>query len=1255
MSSSGSTTVHNIEINYITRGLDVYSTQASSAAISSEKLAGSTTKVAANIKTSGDSFAKSGTSVKAYSGAIAGLEPSINKAVGGLTKKNTVLGSSIGQYNNAAVSAENLGGKINKFSNSILPLVSRVSGLSFALVGWNAAMAEAQGMQEILALSQAKVAQLQAEQNQLLEDGQEGTREYNRVTSELQQAQAAMTRQQTIYNLSLQDTYFFIGAIVAQSIPTAVRGVAKLTEIMSKSEKGFGAITDLIKGKTTGAIVSLAEKTGLLPVVFTSAGTSANTFGMALKALALNPFTIAIVAATTALSLFVTNAFGFRDAVYGIGKAIGDAVPFLKPLLEGMKAVGDFIVTSFGGQIPEAMAESTKSVNDFNTKLSETEIHVLGMSKGVEVLTNYAQEWEHLQGILNAGNDTVISFITAWDELNKAIENADVNTTGSIDNIMKWLMQLESAASEASPEIVEAISQIWTILAMPPGKAKQEELAKQIGKINVLIKESKSATGEAKLAFDTYNASIEYNAKYVEKLASLHGIKLNPELLRSQSNVSSLKKHLDDYGVTTDKTSDILAEYILKGNEVDTLTKSQLLNLQASMPVWKEFGDNIVFTNEKTVDMTSTLENFTLEQQIFASEATAIWNKYSADIAKGTISTEAFGKMIESIRVTSPQTADALDEILKGYLDGTKKATKTTADWTAEFNKLIGEVLRIQDEGIPAINAFAEKLKSIDDAVKTVVEQLRGQAKEALIKAVDKSGKDFDDVLKKMKLKISDAEKINIFKEVFIFDTDADNEVTSLVERLGKAVLAGSDKFGPESGNKMMKEIFKGMKKEAGNNQTLLDEIKKWEDGFKNVSGLSGEAYSKAFIEYVVNNFGSQKGVVDGLAKLFGADVVNGVIMGMKEKNPDLQIAGQESGATITQGTTDGLGELPGAIDSEVTPAVKDSMVLMTAEAIGLVNTMLDDEVNTTIPGYATLFATAFTNLGATAINFVTEAAKHIGTFNLILFDETTITLPGFATILANLFTQMGTSVTQMVDTTKIQMLQFNQAITASEGRINDFVNKSSANLVKLRTAFGNFGTSVSAFKNQFIKDMDSASSKFDSFTSKMLANLVKLRTGFGNATTQAGELKKAIDALKDKTITVTTKYKTEGSPNKRFGGSFINSIPTKVGSTNISEGGKPELVTITPLTDPHTNDTAIDFGAFKPNLAERKIDTSLAAAPSINKIVGSSGNVSSQIRNDINNIMVKGLMQVNLTLPNGRVLAKMIMPYMMEGMAGSL
>ena len=54
---------------------------------------------------------------------------------------------------------------------------------------------------------------------------------------------------------------------------------------------------------------------------------------------ALGPVGLILIGIGTALALVATNAFGIRDRFNEFGKALGDALPFLRPVLELIKGL----------------------------------------------------------------------------------------------------------------------------------------------------------------------------------------------------------------------------------------------------------------------------------------------------------------------------------------------------------------------------------------------------------------------------------------------------------------------------------------------------------------------------------------------------------------------------------------------------------------------------------------------------------------------------------------------------------------------------------------------------------------------------------------------------------------------------------------------------------------------------------------------------------------------------------------------------
>ena len=92
--------------------------------------------------------------------------------------------------------------------------------------------------------------------------------------------------------------------------------------------------------------------------------------------------------------------------------------------------------------------------------------------------------------------------------------------------------------------------------------------------------------------------------------------------------------------------------------------------------------------------------------------------------------------------------------------------------------------------------------------------------------------------------------------------------------------------------------------------------------------------------------------------------------------------------------------------------------------------------------------------------------------------------------------------------------------------------------------------------------------SKVSSFASAMSSAMGKASSSMSQAESRARSLASAINALKSKTITITTVYVTR-RVFAAAGGAFVTSSPTNVGPLNVSEFGQKELVTVTPLEGP--------------------------------------------------------------------------------------
>ena len=128
-----------------------------------------------------------------------------------------------------------------------------------------------------------------------------------------------------------------------------------------------------------------------------------------------NPFFLALTIGGGIVAAFVTNLFGFRDAINQLGVAIGNALGPLKPFLTMIGSLGEGVVNALGmggDATKEYAATTTDSMDTVNTALGTTK----------KEFTSYG---DIQKGILLAADGTTVDFTNAF------IENMGKNVTAT--------------------------------------------------------------------------------------------------------------------------------------------------------------------------------------------------------------------------------------------------------------------------------------------------------------------------------------------------------------------------------------------------------------------------------------------------------------------------------------------------------------------------------------------------------------------------------------------------------------------------------------------------------------------------------------------------------------------------------------------------------------------------------------------------------------------------------------------------------
>jgi hypothetical protein len=150
-------------------------------------------------------------------------------------------------------------------------------------------------------------------------------------------------------------------------------------------------------------------------------------------------------------------------------------------------------------------------------------------------------------------------------------------------------------------------------------------------------------------------------------------------------------------------------------------------------------------------------------------------------------------------------------------------------------------------------------------------------------------------------------------------------------------------------------------------------------------------------------------------------------------------------------------------------------------------------------------------------------------------------------------------------------------AVAGAGAAVASFSSKASSSFAKAGTGATQMANKVKSASSSMKSSLSSAASSASSFASKCVSSFNKVGSSATSNASKVRNLASAISRLKSKTITITTKYVTTGRPGGlQHGGAFIADTPTTIGGTKIGEHYKPELVTVTPLTNPNSLDKTI-------------------------------------------------------------------------------
>src|SRR5688572_27449673 len=194
--------------------------------------------------------------------------------------------------------------------------------------------------------AQTRLASLQENYNEQLSKGNLTAEEVAVQQQKIADAQERVSVSSEQAKIAAGDLNESMAGLALQTLPFVATAAINVVHMITTMRGAFAAHT---------------AATGVL----TTATTGLRT---ALTGLLFHPAFLPLVAIGAVVTAFTTNLFGLRDAINGIGVAIGNAIPGLRPLLDLMGGINSL----FG----ETKDEAAKATSDVSGSFDEMEASV---------------------------------------------------------------------------------------------------------------------------------------------------------------------------------------------------------------------------------------------------------------------------------------------------------------------------------------------------------------------------------------------------------------------------------------------------------------------------------------------------------------------------------------------------------------------------------------------------------------------------------------------------------------------------------------------------------------------------------------------------------------------------------------------------------------------------------------------------------------------------------------------------------------
>ena len=1263
MSGSGSTTRHTIEVFYQVTGAD----KTASTFTSVNKAVDNNTRL---LQQNYNAANKTAIGTRDLAIAQKTVDTSIRNTDGTLNK-----------FTSTTTKSE---GATKKFADAI----RGNKGLAFGMVGLLTSGIEALGMLSMWNDMNKNLSEAQAQLNELVDAGITSGSAYTRAVNLVNDAQRGLNFTQRNLVLSFFDLVPFLlltttglmnvlkhaggaksaldklGSTVSGLISNIGKSKTPLNDLntsigvtfpqsATRAGKSMGSFITPIGvefPKNVGKASSVSSKfTGLLHGLaggFKAAGLAAVSFGRMLAgALILNPVGLAITAVTVALGVLMFDLGGVRTKLKEVGQAWGEQVPILKPVIDHYIKAGDNL--GYIGQRIIDFVFGAKEVNKSFIDITENLLKYEGAAR-VTFLTQEGfndVQAESVQ-IHNAIDKVLQGEVDAFDNLNNSLQKS-----------AEYVLGVISTHEELGEVTVDTVKNIIA----------NQEAADAFG-------DSVRYAKDGNIDFTkSYDALIDAENKFTADLQKGTKVIINHfengvlSFQRFEKRFEILKKVYPEFSDIAEKEHQKVINWIFKNAE-----KYPELAKEA-----EEAGYKIQQSMDNSV--IAAYEKWEAKQNLIMDVHNTMTDSVLADKT-------LVAKKVEELEAKYGEFGITAEDIWKEIETLLNKNVTTTKEWVKEQEDATKEWANQWDEAINKIsNSFNTFKGLLDDSRSSLTDIFKTKKKDRSkedkkrIKGLDIDEEEFDFFggFEKNITKMSDLILTGKFRQAVDFLVGASDEAPMRWQGNFEPMMGLFDKLGIKSNG--FSEIFGGdMDKIDASSHAALSVIAADWNGFnpfqtfslgidqvdlktaKMAAGLAdlakettAAAKEQGTLGTVWDQFYSklpddakQLGIVKDAVTLLNAGYFDQE-QAMQFVTGGLQNLQQQMGSTVTSienmttktvdlgdGTTTTLANIDGqwvklgdniktAVDGKIVPGVQT--------------------VNNEVAGVAPAAETGLAPVeGIFSAAFLKATIAATGQMSLILAD---ITL-SMKFLKENISKELD-AITLKFDGLAIPLQNTNDKFKLLDTNVKTYMSNITVNVDNMRSSVTTDLKSVDA---GFLKTQE-ASSKLSTsvkaHTDSMEANITdwanKTVTAFGTAIKKANEaintfkaVAAAVKAIPD-TKTITIKYNVQKKPELQHGGAFITDHREDFGGATIGEFSKPELVTVTPLSNSH-------------NIADK----------SINMDIGSSLNpLKKQLTSGISSMVSGGgvsaspsmpsSITVTLVMPNGEVLLRQIQPLLLR------